>query len=49
MLAWNDYRKALFKRIGEIAALSPDTVKGYQTLSGAGQKKPIIWMPKRAS
>ncbi|KPC50645.1 carboxymuconolactone decarboxylase family protein [Amantichitinum ursilacus] len=38
MLAWNDYRKALFRRIGEMAALSPDTVKGYQTLSGAGQK-----------
>jgi len=25
-------------RIGDIAKLSPDTVKGYQTLSGAGEK-----------
>ncbi len=25
-------------RIGEIAGLSPDTVKGYQTLSGANAK-----------
>ena len=38
MLAWNEYRKELVKRIGEMAGLSPDTVRGYQTLSGAGAK-----------
>ncbi|MCW3481911.1 carboxymuconolactone decarboxylase family protein [Neisseriaceae bacterium JH1-16] len=38
MLDWIDYRKQLMGRIGEIAKLSPDTVKGYQTLSSAGQK-----------
>jgi AhpD family alkylhydroperoxidase len=38
MLDWLDYRKELLGRIGDIAKLSPDTVKGYQTLSGAGEK-----------
>jgi len=28
----------LVGRIGEIGKLSPDTLKGYQTLSGAGKK-----------
>jgi AhpD family alkylhydroperoxidase len=38
MLNWIDYRQQLFGRIGEIAKLSPDTVKAYQTMSTAGQK-----------
>jgi AhpD family alkylhydroperoxidase len=38
MLDWLGYRKELMGRIGDIAKLSPDTVKGYQTLSGAGAK-----------
>ncbi len=38
MLNWLDYRKKLFGRIGEFAAVAPDTVKGYQTLSKAGEK-----------
>ena len=38
MLDWLGYRKELMGRIGDIAKLSPDTVKGYQTLSGAGGK-----------
>ena len=38
MLDWIDYRKELMGRIGEIAKLSPDTVKAYQMLSAAGQK-----------
>jgi AhpD family alkylhydroperoxidase len=38
MLDWLGYRKELLGRIGDIAKLSPDTVKGYQTLSGAGEK-----------
>ena len=36
MLNWLDYRKQLTGRIGEFAKLSPETVKGYQTLSKAG-------------
>ncbi|CAM0999075.1 Alkylhydroperoxidase [Rhodanobacter sp. Root179] len=38
MLDWLQYRKELLGRIGEIGKLSPDTLKGYQTLSGAGEK-----------
>jgi AhpD family alkylhydroperoxidase len=38
MLDWLQYRKELLGRIGEIGKLSPDTLKGYQTLTGAGQK-----------
>jgi AhpD family alkylhydroperoxidase len=38
MLDWLQYRKELLGRIGEVGKLSPDTLKGYQTLSGAGEK-----------
>lgn len=38
MLDWLGYRKALIGRIGEIGKLSPDTLRGYQTLSDAGEK-----------
>ncbi|HVI53516.1 MAG TPA: carboxymuconolactone decarboxylase family protein [Luteibacter sp.] len=38
MLNWPEYRAELGPRIAEIAKLSPDTIKGYQTLSGAGAK-----------
>jgi AhpD family alkylhydroperoxidase len=38
MLDWLGYRKELLGRIGEIGKLSPGTLKGYQTLSGAGEK-----------
>ena len=38
MLDWLQYRKQLTGRIGELGKLSPDTVRGYQTLSGAGAK-----------
>ncbi len=38
MLNWIDYRKKLVSRIGEFAAASPETVKGYQALSKAGEK-----------
>lgn len=36
MLDWNEYRRELKGRIGELGKLSPDTLKGYMTLSGAG-------------
>jgi len=35
MLDWNTYRRQLVAGVGEIGKLSPDTVKGYATLSGA--------------
>lgn len=38
MLSWNDYRDQLMKGVGELGKLSPDTVRGYATLSGAGSK-----------
>lgn len=38
MLDWNDYRRQLMGRIGEMGKLSPDTLAGYQTLSAAGRK-----------
>jgi AhpD family alkylhydroperoxidase len=38
MLNWNDYRNQILSGVGEIGKLSPDTVKGYAALSGAGAK-----------
>lgn len=38
MLDWNEYHKQLGTKIGELMKLSPDTVRGYQTLSAANAK-----------
>ena len=38
MIDWNEYYKELGARIGDLAKLSPETVHGYQTLSGANAK-----------
>ena len=38
MLDWNNYRRQLVAGVGEIGKLSPETIKGYATLSGAGAK-----------
>jgi len=38
MLDWLEYRKQLVGRIGDLGGLSPDTLRGYQTLSKAGDK-----------
>ena len=35
---WNNYRQQLVAGVGSFGKLNPDTVKGYITLSGAGQK-----------
>jgi AhpD family alkylhydroperoxidase len=35
---WNDYRKQLGAAVGELSKLTPDTVKGYAMLGGAGAK-----------
>jgi AhpD family alkylhydroperoxidase len=38
MMDWNAYRGELLSRVGELGKLSPDTVNGYMTASGAGAK-----------
>lgn len=38
MLEWNTYRKQLLTTIGEIGKTSPEIVRGYTGLSGAGAK-----------
>ncbi|MDP0929454.1 MULTISPECIES: carboxymuconolactone decarboxylase family protein [Paracoccus] len=35
---WNDNRSHLLQGVGKLAELSPDTVQGYMTASGAGKK-----------
>ncbi|MFC0308694.1 carboxymuconolactone decarboxylase family protein [Gallibacterium trehalosifermentans] len=37
MLDWKKYRTQLMSRLGIFNKLSPDTMKGYQTLSKAGE------------
>jgi len=38
MLDWNEYRQQLVAGVGGLGKLNPDIVKGYTTLSRAGQK-----------
>lgn len=42
MLNWNDYHKQVNAGVGEIGRVSPDVVKGYQTLSGASAKTGLL-------
>lgn len=35
---WNNYRSQVVAGVGELAKLTPDTVRGYTTLGGAGTK-----------
>jgi AhpD family alkylhydroperoxidase len=42
MLDWNEYRHQLTAGVGEIARLSPDTVRGYVGLSSAAAKKDLL-------
>jgi len=42
MLNWNTYRQQVMTGVGEIAKLSPDTVKGYGGLAGAAQKTNLL-------
>lgn len=35
---WNAYRQQVHAGVGELGKLSPDTVRGYVTLGGAGAK-----------
>src|SRR5262245_61202043 len=38
MQDWNAYREQLIAGVGDVAKLSPDTVKGYSARSNAGAK-----------
>ena len=48
MLDWNDYRKKVLARIGEMGKLSPDTLRGYQELSNARAKTGALDAKTRA-
>ncbi len=38
MLDWNAYHSQVLETLGQLARLSPDTLRGYRTLSDAGKK-----------
>jgi AhpD family alkylhydroperoxidase len=38
MMDWNAYRGQVVAGVGEMGKLSPETIKGYMALSGAGAK-----------
>jgi AhpD family alkylhydroperoxidase len=38
MIDWNTYRQQVVAGVAGLAGLSPDTVRGYGALGGAGQK-----------
>ena len=38
VMDWNQYHKEIGARVGELGHLSPDTLRGYQTLSAANSK-----------
>ena len=38
MMNWTEYHHELLGCLGEMAKLSPDTIKGYQGLSSAGPR-----------
>jgi AhpD family alkylhydroperoxidase len=38
MMDWNQYRQQVVAGVGTLAKLSPETVKGYGALGGAGAK-----------
>ena len=38
MLDWNTYRNQLLAEVGVLGKLTPDSLRGYMSLSGAGAK-----------
>jgi len=38
MLNWNEYQKEIASRLAEFMKITPDSVRGYQTLSNANSK-----------
>jgi AhpD family alkylhydroperoxidase len=39
---WNNYQAELIKSLSEFGKLSPDSLKGYQTLSAANAKNSLL-------
>ena len=42
MLDWHTYREQLLATIGDLAKLSPGTLRGYRELGDAGSKKNVL-------
>ncbi|MGH6950572.1 MAG: carboxymuconolactone decarboxylase family protein [Solimonas sp.] len=42
MLDWPDYRRRLGEGVKDLGKLSPDTLRGYATLSNAGQRADLL-------
>lgn len=42
MIDWNEYHKQIGARLGDVMKVSPDTLRGYQTLSAANAKTTLL-------
>jgi AhpD family alkylhydroperoxidase len=42
MLDWNAYRTQILASVGDLAKISPGTLRGYRELSDAGSKKDLL-------
>jgi alkylhydroperoxidase/carboxymuconolactone decarboxylase family protein YurZ len=42
MIDWNAYHQQVLAGVGEIAALSPDVIRGYQAIGGAARKTNLL-------
>jgi AhpD family alkylhydroperoxidase len=42
MIDWNDYHAQVQKRIAEIGRTSPDVLRGYRTVSNAGNQADLL-------
>jgi|SRR5882672_10823262 len=42
MIDWNEYHKQVGARLGDVMKVSPDTLRGYQTLSAANSKTTLL-------
>jgi AhpD family alkylhydroperoxidase len=42
IMDWDQYHKEIGARVGDLMKLSPDTVRGYQTLSAANSKTSVL-------
>jgi AhpD family alkylhydroperoxidase len=38
MLDWNNYQKQIYEQLGKFMKITPDSVRGYQTLTNANAK-----------
>ena len=42
MIDWNAYHQQVLAGVAEIAALSPDVIRGYQAIGGAARKTNLL-------